>query len=196
MKTIQSARTLPLLIAALLSACGDSATEELATIPGQSIITTTVVRDSLSRTCIPIGADGNQALASSALGLNVDTTMLDLDGAGPIAPISIRNYITQNEPELGGRGAQAARTAGSGYFRAVTAYSLYLCDTMAAANHVLLQNLDNLAMSIYGAALFVSELTELDQLKQSIAQLGGTARQQTVGQCAALLSSTETQCVQ
>jgi len=196
MKTIQSARTLPVLIAALLSACGDSSTQETSIIEGQSTITTTLVRDPLSRACIPIGADGNQALASSALGLNVDTTMLDLDGSGPMPPISIRNYINQNEPELGGRGAQASRTAGSGYFRAATAYSLYLCDTMAGMNHVLLQDLDNLAMSIYGAALFVSELIELDQLKQAIAQLGGSPRQQAVSQCAALLSSTETQCVQ
>jgi hypothetical protein len=185
-----------LLMVTLLSACGDESSQS-STVISQSPTSLTVVREALDRACIPIAADGNQALASTALGLNIDTTMLDLDGAGPLMPsISIRNYIAANEPELGGRGVEAIRTASVGYFRSVTAFSLYVCDAMAAVNHSLLQNLDNLAISVFGAALFAVEVTELDALKQSIAMAGGTPRQQIVSQCAALLSSFETQCVQ
>ncbi len=180
----------------LLSACGEMSSSS-PIIVSNSPTTLTVEREALDRACIPIAADGNQALASSALGLNIDTTMLDLDGAGPLMPsISIRNYIAANEPELGGRGVEAIRTASVGYFRSVTAFSLYVCDAMAAMNHSLLQNLDNLAISVFGAALFAVEVNELDALKQSIAMAGGTPRQQVVSQCAALLSSFETQCVQ
>jgi hypothetical protein len=185
-----------LLVMMGLSACGDGSSNSSTSI-SQAPTSLTVVRESLGRACIPIAADGNQALASSALGLNIDTTMLDLDGAGPSLPsISIRNYIAANEPALGGRGVEAVRTASVGYFRSVTAFSLYVCDAMAAMNHSLLQNLDNLAISVFGAALFAVEVTELDELKQSIASAGGTSRQQIVSQCAALLSSFETQCVQ
>ena len=185
-----------LLMMSSLSACGDGSSQSTTIVP-QSPTSLTVVRESLDRACIPIAADGNQALASSALGLNIDTTMLDLDGAGPsTSSISIRNYIAANEPELGGRGVEAIRVASVGYFRAVTAFSLYVCDAMAAMNHSLLQNLDNLAISVFGAALFAVEVNELDALKQSIALAGGTPRQQRVSQCAALLSSFETQCVQ
>jgi len=177
---------------AVLSGCGES---DSTALEGNNQV---IEREPLEKSCIPIAADGNQFLAETALGLNVDTTMLnvDPDGTGPMtAPVSIRTYITVKEGELGGKGVSATRTPGIGYFRAATAYSLYVCESLTASAHPLIADFDELAKAVYGEALFVSEVTELDALKSAVAAAGGTSQQQIISQCAALLSSFGAQCV-